>query len=76
MGSLGDSQARALQGLGGMMSNQAPFLNGAAGSGNRLLETGLNGLFDLIKGAGSGAGNVLDDIDWDNWMDIDFGLGS
>lgn len=83
MGSLGDSQARALQGLGGMMSNQAPFLNGAAGSTNRLLDTGLNGLFDLIKGAGSGAGGALDsidwdnweDIDWDNWQDIDFGLG-
>lgn len=76
MGSLGDSQARALQGLGGMMSNQAPFLNGAAGSGNRLLETGLNGLFDLIGNAGDDAGNVLDGIDWDNWMDIDFGLGN
>lgn len=76
MGSLGDSHARALQGLGGMMSNQAPFLNGVGGSTNRVLETGLNGLFDLIKNSGSGAGNALDNIDWDNWMDIDFGLGN
>lgn len=45
MARLGDSQARALSGLGGFMSTQQGGLNGMVGAGGRLLDgTGLGGL--------------------------------
>jgi len=39
MARLGDSQARSLSGLGGMMSTQQGGLNGMVGAGSRLLES-------------------------------------
>lgn len=76
MGRLGDSQARALQGLGPMMATQQGGLNGMLGAGNRLL--GDFNLMDLFGGNSLGgmlageAGStpdmwdrVSEDIDWE-----------
>lgn len=77
MGRLGDSQARALQGLGPMMATQQGGLNGMLGAGNRLL--GDFNLMDLFGGNSLGgmlageAGStpdmwdrVSEDIDWES----------
>lgn len=51
MGRLGDSQARALSGLGGYMSSQQGGLNGMVGAGSRLFDSmgGMNGLSKLFQ---------------------------
>lgn len=51
MGSLGDSQARALSGLNQNLQNQQGYLNGILGSGGRLFDSmgGMNSLMDLFK---------------------------
>jgi hypothetical protein len=56
MGRLGDSQARALSGLGGFMNSQQGGLNGMVGAGQRLLDGagGISGLLDLFKGGSQG----------------------
>lgn len=56
MGRLGDSQARALSGLGPMLQGQQGGLNGMVGAGSRLLEGagGLQGLWNMFTGGGSG----------------------
>lgn len=50
MARLGDSQARSLSGLGGMMSTQQGGLNGMVGAGSRLLEStgALERLFSIF----------------------------
>lgn len=59
MGTLGDSQARALSGLGGFMGQQQGGLNGMLGAGQRLLG-GFN-LGDLFQGGmGGGLSNNWD----------------
>lgn len=76
MGRLGDSQARALQGLGPMMATQQGGLNGMLGAGNRLL--GDFNLMDLFGGNSLGGmlsgelgstpdmwDRAADDIDWE-----------
>lgn len=54
MGRLGDSQARALSGLGGFMQNQQGGLNGMVGAGSRLFDSmgGMNALAKLFQGSG------------------------
>lgn len=63
MGKLGDSQARALSGLGGFMQTQQGGLNGLVGAGTRLadgtgltdlLSQGLQGLFNQQGGMNVG----------------------
>jgi len=54
MGRLGDSQARALSGLGGFMQSQQGGLNGMVGAGSRLFDSmgGMNALAKLFQGSG------------------------
>lgn len=56
MGRLGDSQARALSGLGGYMQNQQGGLNGMVGAGSRLFDSmgGMSSLAKLFQGGDSG----------------------
>jgi hypothetical protein len=81
MGSLGDSQAKALQGLSSMFPQQQGALNGAVGSIDRILggaaQGGLNSLLNSIFGSGgssSGGGSTSSpdwsNIDWDNWFNL------
>jgi hypothetical protein len=67
MGSLGDSQARALSGLGGLMNTQQGGLNGIVGAGTRLFDSmgGMNALSNLFSG--SSGSSVTDSLQPDNW---------
>lgn len=58
---LGDSQARALSGLGGLFNTQQGGLNGMVGSGQRLLEgTGLGGLISQgLQGLFNNQGGMI-----------------
>lgn len=78
MGRLGDSQARALSGLGGYMQNQQGGLNGMVGAGSRLFDSmgGMNGLAKLFQGSepltndwalGPNGGPQMPTEDLDNW---------
>ena len=57
MGRLGDSQARALSGLGPMLQGQQGGLNGMVGAGQRLLDGagGLQSLWNMFSGGGGGS---------------------
>lgn len=82
MGMLGDSQAKALSGLGGMMNTQQGGLNGMVGAGTRLADgMGLSDLISqAIKGMGSQGGMLVgeagttpsiwdrpaEDVDWES----------
>lgn len=76
MGRLGDSQARALSGLGGYMSSQQGGLNGMVGAGSRLFDSmgGMNGLSKLFQepltnnwNLGPNGGPQMPTEDLDNW---------
>jgi len=76
MGRLGDSQARALSGLGGYMNSQQGGLNGMVGAGSRLFDSmgGMNGLSKLFQeplttdwALGPNGGPQMPTEDLDNW---------